>query len=520
MLDSSRSELERFLTSGIDPATHRAIGDLPRGRGILGVLISDPCPLRLPDVGAHPESYGFPIGHPPMASFLGVPISLRGEVWGNLYLTEKDGGEFDEADEEAIVVLARWAATAIENARLYRGEHAQRTELERAVRALETTTAITQALGTETDLDRVLELIVKRGRALVEAASMILMLAEGDDLAVRAAAGDIDASALGLRIPVEDSVVGHVFKTGRAERLADVASRVRFRLGEHIDVSSGLIVPLVFRSRRVGVLAAFDRLREGPEFGPEDGRLREAFAAAAATAVAGAQDVAAQSRQRGIEASERERARWARELHDETLQELGGLKLALRAATRLDDLDAMREAIGVAVDHVGAGIAQLRHLITELRPASLDELGVKPALEALVERVATVNDLEISLETELAYESGREPTRHTQGLETTIYRLVQEALTNAVKHARARRLEVAVIESAGSVEITVSDDGVGFDPDAHAEGFGLVGMRERVSLVHGTLAIESSPGRGTTLRAGIPAVRATGPLTTETRRAS
>src|SRR5215207_4190226 len=124
VLDDSREQLERFITRGIDEATHRAIGDLPRGRGVLGVLIRDPRPLRLADVGTHPESYGFPLAHPPMHSFLGVPIVVHGEAWGNLYLTQKDGGEeFTEDDERSIVVLADWAAIAIENARLY--QHAE-----------------------------------------------------------------------------------------------------------------------------------------------------------------------------------------------------------------------------------------------------------------------------------------------------------------------------------------------------------------------------------------------------------
>jgi signal transduction histidine kinase len=507
VLDESRTELERFLTSGMDESAHRAIGDLPRGRGILGVLISDPQALRLTDVGRHPASYGFPIDHPPMRSFLGVPVLVRGEAWGNLYLTEKEVGPFDEADEEAILILSRWAATAIHNAHLYRNEKAHRAELERAVRALETTSAITRALGTETDLDRVLELIVKRGRALVEATSMVLLLAEGDELVGRAAAGEVDASVLGLKVPVEDSVVGHVFRTGRTERLSDIASQVRFRLGAHLHASTGLVVPLVFRSRRIGVLAAFDRLVDGPEFGTEDGRLMEAFAAAAATAVAGAQDVAAQTRQRSIEASESERARWARELHDETLQELGGLKLVLGAAARLEDLAEVRKAIKAAAEQVGVGIAQLRHLITELRPASLDELGTGPALEALVERVAAVNGIDVSLELDLAYESGRDSTRHVTAVETTIYRLVQEALTNAVKHAQASRLTVNVSETSDFVEIAVGDDGVGFDPDASAEGFGLIGMRERVSLMDGTFSVESQTGGGTTVRCRIPVQR-------------
>ena len=512
VLDESRRELERFLTSGIDESAHRAIGDLPRGRGLLGVLISDPQPLRLTDVGSHPASYGFPIDHPPMRSFLGVPVIVRGEVWGNLYLTEKEGGPFDEADEEAIVILAQWAATAIQNAHLYRNERAQRAELERAVRALETTSAITRALGTETDLDRVLELIVKRGRALVEAKSMVLLLAEGDELVGRATAGEVGGSVLGLRVPLEDSVVGHVYGTGRTERLTEIASQVRFRLGEHLDASTGLVVPLIFRSRRIGVLAAFDRLVDGPEFGTEDGRLMEAFAAAAATAVAGAQDVAAQTRQRGIEASEGERARWARELHDETLQELGGLKLALGAAARLEDLGDVRKAIGAAAEQVSAGIAQLRHLITELRPASLDELGVGPALEALAERVAAVNGLEVSLELDLAYESGRESTRHVSAIETTIYRLVQEALTNAVKHAHATRLTVSVSEAGDHIDIEIGDDGIGFDPDASDEGFGLIGMRERVSLMGGTFSVASQSGAGTTVHCRIPAPRPESPV--------
>ena len=161
------------------------------------MLISDPRPLRLPDVGDHPRSYGFPLGHPPMRSFLGVPILIRGQAYGNLYLTEKAGGDFDEADEEALVVLADWAAIAIENARLYRGVAARRDELERAVSALETTSSIARAVGGETDLERILELLVKRGRALVDARAMLVALREGDELVVQAAAGEVPADVVG-----------------------------------------------------------------------------------------------------------------------------------------------------------------------------------------------------------------------------------------------------------------------------------------------------------------------------------
>jgi signal transduction histidine kinase len=444
-----------------------------------------------------------------MRSFLGVPILVRGEAWGNLYLTEKAGGEFDLADQEAIEILARWAATAIHNARLYRAEQAQRGELERAVRALETTSTITRALGTETDVERVLELVVKRGRALVEARSMVLLLPEQGDLVGRAAAGEVDiATVIGLRLTVADGVIGQTFRNGRTERVADLASKLRFELADRLRASAGLIVPLVFRNRRVGVLAALDRIDDGPAFTAEDARLMEAFAAAAAIALAGAQDVAAQTRQRTIEASESERTRWARELHDETLQELGALKLALRATARLDDLAEVRRSLTAATEQVGAGITQLRRLITDLRPAALDELGVAPALEALVERVEVVNGLDVTLKVELGWESGREASRLDGGLETTIYRLVQEALTNAVKHARASRVEIGVTERDRHVAIVVSDDGVGFDPGASVEGFGLMGMRERVGLMDGSLSVESGAGRGTTLCCRLPVRRA------------
>src|SRR5215213_1871464 len=131
VLDERRELLEQFLTKGIDEETHRAIGDLPHGRGVLGVLIHDPRPLRLSDVGAHPESYGFPLAHPPMHTFLGVPIVIRGQAWGNLYLTEKDGGgEFTAGDQDAAMVLADWAAIAIDNARLYRDVQGRNHELQ------------------------------------------------------------------------------------------------------------------------------------------------------------------------------------------------------------------------------------------------------------------------------------------------------------------------------------------------------------------------------------------------------
>jgi GAF domain-containing protein len=205
VLDDRREQLERFLTRGIDEETHRAIGDLPRGRGVLGVLIHDPRPLRLRDVGTHPESYGFPPAHPPMHTFLGVPIVVHGEAWGNLYLTEKGSGDFTDDDEEAATVLADWAAIAIANARLYRDVRQRHDELQRANRGLETTTEVGRALGGLTDLDRVLELVVKRSRALIDARATELALIDGDELVIAAAAGQGIEGVEGTRVPVDGS---------------------------------------------------------------------------------------------------------------------------------------------------------------------------------------------------------------------------------------------------------------------------------------------------------------------------
>ena len=260
-----RRSLERFVTSGIDSETQMRIGELPRGRGILGYLIDEPRPLRLADVGSHPRSYGFPLGHPPMSTFLGVPVIVRGRAWGNLYLTEKETGEFDEQDEAAIVVLAAWAAKAIDNARLYQAEQTRRDALERTVRALETTTDIARAIGGETQLERVLELIVKRGRALVEAESMVLLLQDGDELVVTAVAGAVDPDVVGQRVPIEGSETGSVLGSGGRAALGRQA-RLRFGLGERIAATPGCSCRCCSTAGRWACSGRFDRLTGGPGF--------------------------------------------------------------------------------------------------------------------------------------------------------------------------------------------------------------------------------------------------------------
>jgi signal transduction histidine kinase len=508
ILDPRKEELERFVFLGIDDETRRAIGPLPRGGGVLGELIRDPRPLRLGDVTQHPRSYGFPPAHPPMTSFLGVPVVIRGEVYGNLYLTDKqDGAEFDDSDQESTIVLAEWAAIAIGNARLYEDVARRGAELERAVRGLEATAVVARAVGFETDLERVLELIVKRGRALVDARSLLILLEEGGQLRVAAAAGEDGAGMVGSALPLSGTVAAAVMAGGEAERITRLADRVGHGLESVCGAAtSALVVPLDYRGRARGVLVALDTVEGGRGFGADEEHLLKSFGASAAIAVATAKSVEADRLKLSVRSSESERGRWARELHDDTLQELGALKVVLQAAHASGRPEVVDQAVQKALEQLEVSISSLQSLITDLRPASLDELGVRPALDALAKRTAARHGVQVDTDFDFAFEHGRAATRLTDEVESTVYRLVQEAITNAVKHAHGDTISVRVVEQDSSVLVTVRDDGTGFDPEASTSGFGLIGMRERVDLVEGRILIESEPGRGTVVQAELPAL--------------
>ena len=500
VLDDERRELAQFLTAGEDEADHVAIGHLPRGRGILGLLIDQPVPIRLHDVSEHPRSYGFPPGHPPMRSFLGAPIVVRGQAWGNLYLTEKEGAEdFDDDDVEAIVVLAEWAAIAIDNARLFGTSERRRDELERAVRGMEASRDIALALGGETDLDRVLELIVERARTLVESDALLIWLADRGVLRLAAHAGNATPPA-DAEIPIAGSTAGAALRTGAPIRIDDISTLIvdpaRFGLG---GARNALIVPLVFRGRGLGVLAAFDRTGQAPTFSEDDERALRAFAASAATAVATARNVVAQRLRDSIGAAEAERRRWARDLHDDTLQGLGAAKLALAAALR-GEPEAARPRIEAAVRQLELEIVALRGIIADLRPPALDELGLEPAVRTLAARVGAAHGLELELELQLG------ETRLDAEVETIAYRVAQEALTNVAKHAGATRVRIRLRATASALELRVRDDGRGIEQPGprRSGGYGITGMRERAELGGGSLRVEGRDGAGTTVALTLP----------------
>jgi signal transduction histidine kinase len=501
VLDRDRAELERFIYVGIDDQTRRAIGNLPRGRGVLGELIRDPVPLRLPDVNRHPHAYGFPPGHPPMHSFLGVPIAVRGETYGNLYLTEKrDGGEFDEADEESVRMLATWAGIAIENARLYTSLSERELEVEQALRRAETSLDIALTVGDETDVNRVLDLIVKRARALVDARALLALLPHEEGLYVAARAGEVGEEADDLIIPIEDSVFGAVLEARASRRLERGSPQSEARLRERLGAETALVVPLLFRGRAVGELVALDCEVGTTEFDQEDLRLLQAFAASAATAVATAQSVESERLQQQVEIGERERRRWAQELHDDALQGLAAIRISLATALQLeapDRAERIEDAAAETVDRLEDQINELSRLINDLRPVSLERLGLAGALAALADECSVRGRLRVDREIEIAEKLGHEEER-------VVYRLVQEALNNVLKHASASSANLRVRQDDGRVRIAVEDDGSGFDPDSVDGGRGLLGMRERIELLGGELDVRSEPARGTRVSADVP----------------
>lgn len=491
ILNEDKTGLERFLHAGIDDATRREIGPLPRGRGVLGELIRDPRPLRLADVGSHARSYGFPPGHPEMKTFLGTPVLVRGEAWGNLYLAEKkSGSEFDENDEELVVVLAAWAGVAIENARLYEGLDRRRDELEQAVRGLEASSDLSRTVAGGIDLEELLELIVKRGRGVVGAAGAILLLSDGSKLEVAAAAGEHPDGLIGRGVPDDDRWF--------AELQAGVPE---------LRGLPTLHASLELRGRPRGLLVVLGGHGDS-EFGVDDERVLSSFAASAATTIVTVQAVEAEKLQLSLKASERERRRWARELHDETLQELGALRVLLEVSGPDGQLPA--ESRRTAIEHVDRGIRNLQGLITELRPSVLDELGVGAAIESLAHQSSERSGIDVHADVDLTGEWGGAPARLDPDLEATVYRLVQEAVNNAIKHASPRRISVTVSRSDATLEVVIVDDGSGFVPKSAERSFGLIGMEERVSLAGGRLEIESEPGRGTEVHAELPLV---GPIT-------
>ena len=493
VIDESGTGLERFVHTGIDAETVDAIGELPRGNGILGALITDARSLRLTAITDDPRSAGFPPNHPPMRGFLGVPIALRGRAYGNLYLTEKAKGPFTDEDQELVETLASQAAVAIENARLY--EDATNWSAQ-----LEALNEVGTALAGEIELPRLLKLISRRLRGLISARVVTIALSTSyGTLRIEAADGADDEDILGLQLKRAGSKSGAVLESRRAERVDSLADdpEVDQEATRVLGARTGLYVPLVARGRSIGVMGAHDKEGEDPRFSDDDLRLAETFATRAAVAVDLSARVAGDALRRVVEAQELERRRLARELHDQTGQELTSVLLGLKAVEEAKSGAERAEALAAVREQVVETLHDVRRLAVELRPKALDDFGLVPALERLRDTFAEQTGMRVDLESRIRE---RLPT----DVETALYRIVQEALTNVVKHAQATAVSIVLAPKDRAVTALIEDDGRGFTPDGSGEGLGLLGMGERLALLGGRLKIESSHGAGTTIVAEVP----------------
>ena len=493
VIDQSGTALERFVHTGIDSETVAAIGDLPRGRGILGALIADARSLRLEAIADDPRSVGFPPHHPPMQGFLGVPILLRGRAFGNLYLTQKQTGAFTADDQELVETLASQAAVAIENARLYEAATSWSQQLE-ALNEVGT------ALAGEIELARLLELIARRLRTLIGARLVAIGLpADNGTLHVEAADGDGTAALIGVRLERSGSKCGRVLERRRAERVDSLLDdpEVDQDAARRLGARTGLYVPLVVGGRPIGLIVAHDRDGNDPRFTDADLRLTESFAQRAAVAVDLSERVAGDAVRRVVEAQELERRRLARELHDQTGQELTSVLLGLKGVEEAKT-DAERvEALATVRAQVVETLHDVRRLAVELRPKALDDFGLVAALERLRDTFAEQTGMRVELEASVG-------DRLPSDVETALYRIVQEALTNIVKHAQASSVSLVVTRSDRAITAVIEDDGSGFAANGGGEGLGLLGMAERLALLGGTLKTESSPGAGATIVAEVP----------------
>jgi len=344
-----------------------------------------------------------------------------------------------------------------------------------------------------------------RGLALLDADTLLIVIEERGELRVAASAG---SSTMRVRlVPVDGSALGELYLSGQSLALDRPRGKDAAWLHElGAEVRAALVEPLSLEGQGGGMVIA---LRTGGGFRGPDREALKAFATSVAQRLVAERSVEIERLRYGMEARERERTRWAREIHDESIQGMGALRLRLANARDIDDPQQLREAVDMVLDGLGNEIDGLRHLITELRPAALDDLGLAAALQALARRAQAIEGLDVSIEIELGQEDGR---RLDAELESTIYRIVQEALTNVSRHAEATSAVVSITERDGVVRAAVTDDGKGL-PDADRlgprgdgleGGFGMGGMRERAELVGGELEFGPAPTKGTTVRLVVP----------------
>jgi len=485
--------LAEFIPVGMTEQEIAQIHHWPEGRGLLGALITDPKPMRIPNLGAHKLSSGFPPGHPPMTSFLGVPIRIRDEVYGNLYLTEKtSGGEFDAEDEAVLVALAAAAGVAVENARLY-------DEARRQQRWLAASAEVTSALLSGPDVDDALALITAKSLEMsgADLVALALPTADRSQLQIEHAAGVGAAEALGLVLPAGGSASGQVLTGAQILTIDDFSSDDRVARGarEHMNLGPAILVPLGVVGNVRGVLTAGRRPGAMP-LAPAAADMLVTFASQAGIAL----ELAEHRRQAERVAVFEDRDRIARDLHDLVIQRLYATGMSLQGAVGLIGAPEVANRVSVAVDALDETIREIRSSIFALqaRP-EVKPPGLRSRILQVADEMAGILGFPPALQLD-----GRLDDGVPEDLREQLLGALREALSNAARHSGASRVDVQV-RAADELSLTVRDNGSGIKETGRRSG--LTNLEQRARKLGGSFRIESAAGGGTELAWSVPLAR-------------
>ncbi|GAA0445754.1 GAF domain-containing protein [Streptomyces sp. NPDC046215] len=484
VIDSTGEGLSDFITYGVSQEQHERIGALPDGhRGLLGALIHQPAPVMLSDLASDPRSAGFPPGHPPMRNFLGVPIRVEGEVFGNLYLTEKlGGGEFSIADLHMVKILATEAGIAIGNARVH-DEGRQR------MRWIDGSVAVTTALLSGSDAEDALAVVAEQARRLADSAAGIVLLPDGDGgMEMVAVSADDPAGLLGTVIPPHSPVVSHLL-AGEPVFIDDSATDPRMITEVAPRFGPSMLLPLKSGDRVLGTLAT-PRARGARRFSPAERKLAAQFAAQAALALV----LAEAQRDRERLAVYEDRDRIARDLHDLVIQRLFATGLMLESAQRKAVVPEVRKKVGQAVDELDVTIQEIRTAIFALQQGPAE---APAGLRTRVLRELGTAAVPLGFQPSASF-LGAVDARVGELTGKNLIAALREALSNAFRHAQASRMEVVVDatvtlpDGRDGVRLTVADDGVGIPQGGRRSG--LRNLAKRAESLGGSSSY--GPGLG------------------------
>lgn len=479
--------LVEFVYEGIDEETRHLIGSLPEGRGVLGALIEEPKPIRLDDISRHPASVGFPLHHPPMRTFLGVPVRIRDEVFGNLYLTEKaDGQPFSDDDEVLVQALAAAAGIAVDNARLFEESRTREAWIE-----------ATRDIGTQmlagADPAMVFRLIAEEALTLMAGAATLVAVplddeapaCEVDDLVIVEVAGEISPAVKQMTVAVSGTSIGGVFHDRTPRRF----DRLDLAVDGPVEPGPALVLPLRAADTVAGVLVALRSADEQP-FSDKELDMMAAFADQAALAWRLA---TAQRQMREVEILT-DRDRIARDLHDHVIQRLFAVGLTLQGAAPRARVPAVRESIYSSIDDLQEIIQEIRSAIFDLHAGPSRATGLRHRLDKVIDQLAIP-----ALHTTVQY------TGPLSVVDTVLANhaeaVLREAVSNAVRHANATSLAINV-SVEDDVRVEVVDDGVGISGDITESG--LRNLRQRADDAGGEFTVENMPTGGTLLRWSAP----------------